>query len=59
VEILIIIPFITAMTLPPLLKDDNIGIKTIYGHETSSLTLKGENTFLILSTPCILFYVYK
>jgi len=36
----IIVPFRTVMLLPHLLMD-NIGIKiNIYGHETSSVTLK-------------------
>jgi hypothetical protein len=42
----IIVPFRTAMLLPHLLKD-NISIKiNIYGHETSSVTLKGRYKFL-------------
>ena len=46
-EMLINIPFRTAMILSHSLRD-NIPInRTIYGHETSSLTLKGRNKFIM------------
>ena len=49
-EILINIIFRTAMILPHLLRE-NFGMnRTIYGHETSSVTLKGRNKFIMISS---------